>query len=130
MRKFILASSLLIGLSTPLAAAAPAKPAAAAAAAPASSGISKDVQCLILFASAVGNAKDEATAKPATIGLAFYLGKITRGAPALNLLEAVRQESKVIQAGKPQEIGKACEQEFSARMAAVDAMGKALSSGK
>ena len=126
MRKFILASSLLIGLSPPLAAAAPAK----SAVAPASSGLSKDVQCFILFASAVGNAKDEATAKPATIGLAFYLGKITRGAPALNLLDAVKQESKVIQAGKPQEIGKACEQEFTARMAAVDAMGKALSSGK
>ena len=126
MRNFILASSLLIGLSAPLAAAAPAK----SAAAPASSGLSKDVQCFILFASAVGNAKDEAAAKPATIGLAFYLGKITRGAPALNLLDAVKQESKVIQAGKPQEIGKACEQEFSARMAAVDAMGKALSSGK
>ena len=126
MRKFILASSLLIGLSAPLAAAAPAK----SAAAPASSSTSKDVQCFILFASAVGNAKDETTAKPATIGLAFYLGKITRGAPALNLLDAVKQESKVIQAGNPQVIGKACEQEFTARMAAVDAMGKALSSGK
>ena len=126
MRKFIRASSLLIGLSAPLAAAAPAKPAAA----PASSGLSKDVQCFILFASAVGNAKDEAAAKPATIGLAFYLGKITRGAPALNLLDAVKQESKVIQAGNPQVIGKACEQEFTARMTAVDAMGKALSAGK
>lgn len=128
MRKFILASSLLIGLSAPLAAAAPAK--SAPAPAPASSGLSKDVQCFILFASAVGNAKDEATAKPATIGLAFYLGKITRGAPALNLLDAVKQESKVIQAGNPQVIGKACEQEFTARMTAVDAMGKALSAGK
>ena len=66
----------------------------------------------------------------ATIGLAFYLGKITSGAPALNLLDAVKQESKVIQTGNPQVIGKACEQEFTARMTAVDAMGKALSSGK
>ena len=52
MRKLILATSLLICLTAPLAAAAPAKPAAA----PASSGLSKDVQFFILFASAVGNA--------------------------------------------------------------------------
>ena len=126
MRNLILASALLIGLSSPLAAAAPAKPTAA----PTGSPTSKDVQCFILFASAVGNAKDEATSKSATVGLAYFLGKITRGAPGLNLVDAVKQESKALQSGDPQTIGKACEQEFNKRMGDVDALGKALSSGK
>lgn len=126
MRKLILASTLLIGLSAPLAAAAPANPAVA----PTGSATSKDVQCFILFASAVGNAKDEAAAKPATVGLAYFLGKVTRGAPGLNLVDAVKQESKALQTGNPQAIGKVCEQEFSARMGDVDTLGKALSAGK
>ena len=126
MRILVLASTLLIGLTAPLAAAAPAKPVAA----PTGSPIGKDVQCFILFASAVGNAKDEATSKSATVGLAYFLGKITRGAPGLNLVDAVKQESKALQGGDPQTIGKACEQEFTKRMGDVDALGKALSSGK
>ena len=126
MRNLILASTLLIGLTTPLGAAAPAK----LIAAPTGTPTGKDVQCFILFASAVGNAKDDAAAKPATAGLAYFLGKITRGAPGLNLVDSVKQESKVLQGGDPQAIGKVCEQEFSARMGDVDALGKALSAGK
>ena len=126
MRNLILASTLLIGLTAPLVAAAPAKPAAA----PTASPTSRDVQCFILFASAVGNAKDEATSKPATVGLAYYLGKITGRTPGMDLIASVRQEAKVLQTGDPQRIGKACEQEFTKRMGDVDALGKALSSGK
>ncbi len=126
MRKLLLASSLLIGLTAPLSAAAPAK----SAASPAGNSNSKDVQCFILFASAVGNAKDEASAKPASIGLAYYLGKITGNAPAINLIDAVKLESKALQSADPQKLGTACEQEFTRRMADVDALGKALSAGR
>lgn len=130
MRKLIMASTLLIGLTAPLAAAAPAKPIAAPVAAPTGSPISKDVQCFILFVSVAGNAKDDATSRPASIGMSYYLGKITRGAPSLNLIESVKQESKVLQSSDPQKIGAACEQEFNKRMTDVDALGKALSAGK
>ena len=125
MRKFILASSLLVGLAAPLAAAAPA-------ATPAIGDLTtrKDVQCFLLFASAVGNAKDEAAAKPASIGLSYYLGKITRGAPAIDLVAAVKQESKALQAADPQKAGAACEQELTRRLGDVDKLGQALSTGR
>ena len=127
MRKLILASSMLLGFSAPLAAATPAKTAAVA---PAATSIHRDVQCFILLTSAANSAKDEASAKPAMIGLAYFLGKVTRGSPTLNLLQAVKDESKALQASDPQKVGTACEQEFNSRMGDVDAMGKALSAGK
>ena len=128
MGKLFLATSLLIAAATPAAAAAPAKPTAAPTAS--SSPSSKDVQCFILFVSVIGNAKDEASARPASIAMSYYLGKITRGNPSLDLIAAVKEESKALHGSDPQKVGVACEQEFNKRMADVDALGKALSAGK
>lgn len=124
MRKFILASSLLIGLAAPLSAATPA-----AAPAVGDQTTGKDVQCFMLFASVVGNAKDEAAAKSAMIGLTYFLGKITGRAPAIDLVAAVKQESKALQASDPKKVGAACEQELTRKLADVDKLGQALSAG-
>ena len=124
MRKFILAASLL-------AAAAPL-PAATPTASPALGDAStrKDVQCFVLFVSVVGNAKDDAAAKSAMVGVSYYLGKITRAAPTIDLVALVKQESKSLQGANPQQVGAACEQEYNKRMTDVDNLGKALSAGK
>jgi hypothetical protein len=121
-----MARLILMAALSALATAAPAQSAAVSL----SPSAQKDVQCFLLYAAAVGAAaktNNQNTKEAASLGLMYFLGKLQAGAPGLNLLDAVRQQAKVMD-GSPsaKEIGTACDAEFTARGAELKALGGQL----
>jgi hypothetical protein len=106
--------SVLLAAFTAAAVIAPARSAPPVTLSPSAQ---KDVQCFILFATAVDDAhtaKDEKVAAATSLAVMYYLGKLAIEAPGLDLVEAVRQEAVTME-GNPhtKDIGAACDVEFS-----------------
>jgi hypothetical protein len=86
---------------------------------PLSPAVQYDVQCFILYSIAVDTAvkaKDDKTQEAASLGVMYFVGKLTVESPGLNLADAVRQETNGM-SGNPRakEIGAACDAEFAKR---------------
>jgi hypothetical protein len=86
---------------------------------PLSPTVQYDVRCFILYSIAVDTAvkaKDEKTQEAASLGVMYFVGKLTVESPGLNLTDAVRQETNGM-SGNPQAkaIGAACDAEFAKR---------------
>jgi len=105
---------VLCGLVPLLAVSGPAQ-----SALPLSPTVQYDVRCFILYSIAVDTAvkaKDEKTQEAASLGVMYFVGKLTVESPGLNLTDAVRQETNGM-SGNPQAkaIGAACDAEFAKR---------------
>ena len=105
----------LLGSCTALAAMMPAT----AAPISMSPAVQQDVRCFMLFAVAVdqaGKAKNDEAREATSLGVMYFLGKLTIEAPKLNLVDAVHQEVAAMN-GNPnaKAVGTACDSEFAKR---------------
>jgi len=90
----------------------------------------KDVQCFILFATAVDDAQaanDEKVKEATSLAVMYYLGKLAVEAPGLDLVEAVRQEALAMEGNiHVKDIGAACDAEFGRVGSELISMGNQL----
>jgi hypothetical protein len=93
-----------------------------------SPAVRADVQCALLLATAVGNAKESEQQAP-MLGMFFFLGKLKAEAPALNLEAAFKQEFAAL-AGNPaaEKVGERCDAEIQKQSKDMIALGTALQS--
>jgi hypothetical protein len=84
----------------------------------------------MLFAAAVdqaGKAKNDQLRQAGSLGVMYFLGKLTAEAPALNLADAVRQDGKAMDANPHlKAIGAACDSEFAKRGKQLTDFGQQL----
>ena len=105
----------------------PFAPAAAPAAAPAPPRPNADLRCMII-ANAIGaQSKDQREKSELQLMIIYYLGKVERGTPNLNLGPALQAQDALLRATPPtpaqaQAQAKSCFANFQGRMAALQAL--------
>lgn len=122
MRRFALAAGLAATIGV--------MPASSASTVPLSAPVQQDVRCFMLFAAAAGQAAngDDAQKRSASsMGVMYFIGKLTVEAPTLDLVGAVRQEGAAMD-GNPRakEIASACDAEFAKRGKELTDFGQKL----
>ena len=118
MRYFLTLAGLL------LASAAPAQPVVRVSLSPA---VKRDAQCFILYAIGVGTAKNDSDRNGASIGTMYFYTKLRIGAPDVDLVLALKQESDAIQYDpKIKQIGAECDTELQQRGAELIDLGQKL----
>jgi hypothetical protein len=119
---YLLASSAALAATTP----------ATAAPISMSPAVQQDVRCFMLFAAATdqaAKAKNDAAREATSLGVMYFLGKLTIEAPTLNLVDAVRQEATALSGNAgAKAVGTACDAEFAKRGQDLVDFGKALQS--
>jgi hypothetical protein len=105
---------LLLSAAAGLAFATPSRSSAQVAMSPA---VTQDVQCFLLYAVAIDDAKtDEKAQHGASLGLMYFVGKLAVEAPGLDLASAARQVAVGLQGNEQAKtVGAACDSEFSDR---------------
>jgi hypothetical protein len=124
MRRFVLAIGLISSVA--------AIPAPSASAVPLSAAVRQDVRCFALFAAAVGQAikeKDDQKRSATSMGVMYFIGKLTVESPTLDLVDAVRREGAAMDHNpRAKDIGAACDAEFAKRGKELTDFGQKLQS--
>ena len=84
MRKVLLLSAAAVLVS-----AAPSQSSAQVLLSPA---VKQDVQCFVLYAIGIDMAKSDKDRQGAMMAMMYYVGKLTVGAPNVDLVKAIRQD--------------------------------------
>jgi hypothetical protein len=105
-------------------AAVSAQSAGAAAPTPLAPAVKQDLQCFVLYTIATGAETDETKKTGAIAGTWYFLGRLDKAAPGLDLEPAMRAEIEAMQSNpKTKQIGAACDALFSKRGADLVNLG-------
>jgi hypothetical protein len=124
------AFALIAALAATSASLAQAPPPAGPTAAAAPAGkVNPDLLCMLVANGLSGGAKDANTKQSASMMMIFYLGRVDRGTPNLDLGPALKAQAQLAQAtqGQPAKVQaevQSCVNKFNGRMNALGALSR------